>query len=119
MPPKIKTKIPKALREQVWITYCGTKQFKQKCWIPWCKNEMNPFDFHVGHNIPESKGGKTTIENLRPICARCNLSMSDEYSISEWIAFAGPPRCFFGLFTIPWGKPIKFEDIKPVKTEKS
>jgi 5-methylcytosine-specific restriction endonuclease McrA len=101
---KIKEKIPKALREQVWIRYCG-KTFEHKCLIPWCKNKINPFDFHVGHDIPESKGGSTTIDNLQPICARCNLSMSDDYTISEWVKFAGPTRCCFGLFVMPWSKP--------------
>jgi len=54
---------------------------------------MTAFDFHVGHNLPESKGGTLELGNLRPICARCNLSMSDSYTISEWMAFAGPKRC--------------------------
>lgn len=90
-----KERIPKALREQVWIQYAG-KRFERKCWIPWCSNKMNVFDFHVGHNLPESKGGTLEIGNLRPICARCNLSMSDKYSISEWMEFAGVPR-FCGI----------------------
>ena len=46
---------------------------------------MNVFDFHVGHDIPESKGVTLDLENLKPICARCNLSMSDTYTIQEWI----------------------------------
>jgi 5-methylcytosine-specific restriction endonuclease McrA len=25
--------------------------------------------------VPEAKGGPTTVENLRPICAQCNLCM--------------------------------------------
>jgi hypothetical protein len=87
-----KERIPRALREQVWVTYVGNK-FQTKCWIPWCKNKMSAFDFHVGHNLPESKGGTLELGNLRPICARCNLSMSDTYTISEWMAFAGPKRC--------------------------
>lgn len=95
-----KEKIPRALREQVWVVYSG-KRFERKCWIPWCTNTMTVFDFHVGHNVPESKGGTTEISNLRPICARCNLSMSDSYSINEWMAFAGPPRCCFGIFRVP------------------
>ena len=37
-----------------------------------------------GHNIPESHGGATNINNLKPICARCNLSMGNYYSIEEW-----------------------------------
>ena len=78
-----KAKIPRALREQVWLISVG-KFYEQKCIIDWCNNMMNVFDFHVGHNIPESKGGSTTIENLKPICSRCNSSMSNNYSIEEW-----------------------------------
>lgn len=94
-----KERIPKALREQVWLTYIG-KHYQRTCWIPWCKNTMTCFDFHVGHNMPESKGGTLEIGNLRPICARCNLSMSDSYTISEWMAYAGPRR-FFGCICGP------------------
>ena len=85
---KRKDKIPKALREQVWVRYLGNK-FKAKCPVIWCENVITTFDFHVGHNIPESKGGTIDILNLRPICARCNLSMSDNYTIDEWNRFAG------------------------------
>lgn len=80
----MKKKIPKALREQCWITNFG-KVFEHSCYIPWCKNQINVFDFHVGHDKPESKGGTLDIQNLKPICARCNLSMSDNYTIQEWI----------------------------------
>ena len=78
-----KAPIPKALREQVWIQSIG-KYFESKCTTFWCKNRISVFDFHVGHKVPESKGGPTTIDNLVPICARCNLSMSNNYSTDEW-----------------------------------
>jgi 5-methylcytosine-specific restriction endonuclease McrA len=78
-----KANIPKALREQVWIQNVGN-HFEHKCLVEWCQNKMNVFDFHVGHNIPESRGGSTNITNLKPICARCNLSMGSQYSIEEW-----------------------------------
>lgn len=78
-----KKPIPKALREQVWLSHMG-KTFEEKCKIVWCENRINAFDFQCGHNIPESKGGKTTIQNLIPICGRCNISMGDRYSIDEW-----------------------------------
>jgi len=81
--PYKKAQIPRALREQVWIEY-SAKQFETKCFITWCNNRINAFDFQVGHNVPESKGGKTEIANLRPICSRCNLSMGSKYSIDEW-----------------------------------
>ena len=78
-----KATIPRALREQVWIQNIG-KQFEHKCLVEWCQNSINVFDFHVGHDIPESQGGATNIKNLKPICTRCNLSMGSQYSIEEW-----------------------------------
>ena len=78
-----KKPIPRALKEQVWIQKAG-HTFEIKCPITWCENHINAFNFHTGHNIPESKGGKTALENLVPICDRCNTSMGDRYSIDEW-----------------------------------
>jgi len=78
-----KKNIPKAIREQCWIQNFGEK-FKSECYVHWCKNDINVFDFHVGHDQPESKGGALAVSNLKPICARCNLSMSNNYSIQEW-----------------------------------
>jgi hypothetical protein len=78
-----KSKIPKAVREQVWLVHIGPK-FQSKCEVVWCKNIVNVFDFQCGHNIPESRGGTTDIYNLRPICARCNVSMGNQFSIDEW-----------------------------------
>lgn len=79
-----KQHIPKALREQCWVQNFGQK-FKHKCYIKWCKNTINVFDYHVGHNIPESQGGKLCLENLKPICSRCNHSMGSQYTITEWM----------------------------------
>ena len=86
-----KKRIPKAIREQVWIQYFG-RRFTHKCYIPWCKNRINVFDFHVGHNKPESKGGKLTIKNLRPICSRCNYSMNNKFTITKWIREGNPKK---------------------------
>ncbi len=89
-----KQTIPKAVREQCWLNTIG-KNYESKCYVKWCQNKMNVFDFHVGHDIPESKGGTLDINNLKPICARCNLSMSDNYTIQEWIKLTKPKkRCF-------------------------
>ena len=78
-----KATIPKALREQVWVQQIG-QRFDSKCKVTWCTNRINVFDFQCGHNIPESKGGKTTVDNLVPICGRCNMSMGSQYTIDEW-----------------------------------
>jgi 5-methylcytosine-specific restriction endonuclease McrA len=90
----IKKNIPKALRDQVWLKFNG-RCFDSKCKVRWCKNKIDVFNYHVGHNIPESKGGLTTIENLRPICSSCNLSMGNQYSIDEWNKFG---KDTFGCF---------------------
>ena len=89
--PYKKKKIPKALREAVWIKHAG-KNFQMKCSTPWCPNTISSFDFQTGHNIPESKGGATTIDNLVPICSRCNQSMSNVYTFDEWCKLNAPPK---------------------------
>jgi 5-methylcytosine-specific restriction endonuclease McrA len=83
---KKKARIPKALRDQVWLQHAG-KVYETKCLIEWCQNTITVTNFHCGHNIPESKGGATTLENLTPICASCNLSMGNTYSIDDWNRF--------------------------------
>jgi 5-methylcytosine-specific restriction endonuclease McrA len=80
-------RLPKALREQVWIVHSG-RTFDAKCTVRWCENVITVFDFEVGHNIPRSKGGADTIDNLRPLCSKCNKSMSDTYTIDEFSALS-------------------------------
>ncbi len=84
-----KKKISQALREQVWLARFG-RVFEHKCYVTWCKNTVTVFDFESGHNIPESKGGKTDLTNLYPICRKCNGSMGDRYSIDEWNSLHTP-----------------------------
>ena len=78
-----KETIPKRIRELVWTTNNG-EVFTHKCYVSWCDNDINVFNFQVGHDIPESKGGTIDIDNLKPICSNCNLSMSNKYTIKEW-----------------------------------
>jgi len=89
--PARKAKIPKALREQVWRTYNGKTAGEGKCFVTWCTNRVTTFDFEVGHNVPESKGGATALSNLRPICSRCNKSMGNNYTIDEWNKISPAP----------------------------
>tara|TARA_B100000242_G_C43045658_1_gene488054 strand:- start:2233 stop:2751 length:519 start_codon:yes stop_codon:yes gene_type:complete len=78
-----KQKIPKKIKEEVWNQYFK-KKYESKCYIKWCSNDINVFNFQVGHNIPESKGGTLSLGNLKPICDRCNYSMGAHYTIDEW-----------------------------------
>lgn len=87
---KNKKKIPIALREQVWLKQMG-RVFEGKCPTTWCQNTITVFDFQSGHNIPESKGGPTNLENLVPLCGRCNLSMGNDYTFDQWCKISDQP----------------------------
>jgi hypothetical protein len=76
-------RIPSSLKHNIWIKYIGPI-FEAKCAVTWCENKITPFTFEAGHNIPYSKGGATTIDNLRPICSDCNKSMGNRYTIDEY-----------------------------------
>lgn len=72
--PKKKQSVAKVLKDNVWNKYIGIKIGQTNCLC--CKtNKISQSNFHCGHFISESKGGKTDIDNLRPICSNCNLSM--------------------------------------------
>jgi hypothetical protein len=84
-----KITIPKRVRSMVWQKYVG-KKWKGECYVEWCNNEFTVLSsWHVGHNIPESRGGTLKISNLRPICADCNLGMGSKYTIDEWSSMYG------------------------------
>ena len=89
-----KAKIPSALRQAAWVRHFkGRDVFSAKCPVAWCPNTMTAFNFHAGHEVPAARGGATTLEYLVPICAQCNLSMGDRWTISEWsVAFLKPAR---------------------------
>ena len=82
-----KAKIHAALREQVWLRYAGP-QFQTKCATRWCQNDINCFNFQCGHIQAESLGGATTLENLTPLCSRCNQSMGTLH-MDVWNAKSG------------------------------
>jgi 5-methylcytosine-specific restriction endonuclease McrA len=67
--------LPKKIRMLVWYKYIG-----EKCGVSYClcckTTEISQSNFHCGHVLSSFKGGDDSIENLRPICSECNLSMS-------------------------------------------
>jgi hypothetical protein len=69
-----KDRIPATVRNSVWNKYIGISLGKAECYC--CKMEpVTRANFHCGHIVSENRGGKITINNLRPICAHCNSSM--------------------------------------------
>lgn len=71
---KKKEAIPHRIKRLVWYKYIGQKYGNGKCQC--CGvTEITQLEFHCGHVKSEKCGGKMTVENMRPICSSCNLSM--------------------------------------------
>jgi len=69
-----KKSIPSAIKKLVWNKNIGEEIGKSKCYC--CKStDITQTSFHCGHVVAESKGGKTIVSNLKPICQNCNSSM--------------------------------------------
>jgi len=71
---KKKEPIPAAIKTLVWNKWVGEKQAEAGCFC--CRvTTISMRHFHCGHVVSEKRGGGMTIDNLRPVCANCNLSM--------------------------------------------
>jgi len=98
--PKKAKKIPirKVLKDLVWSKWIGDDIARHSC-LCCGVNEIKMNQFHCGHIIAESNGGITSIENLKPICAHCNLSMSTD-NFDDF-----RKRCGFDVPVKPTAKP--------------
>lgn len=64
-------------KAKVWNKYNG------RC--SYCGIKLNPFDFHVDHKVPFSRGGVDEIGNYYPSCSECNITKGTK-SVVEWKA---------------------------------
>lgn len=71
-----KTKIPKSLSKKIYDRDIGAREYLGECFV--CTNEISRDTGHMGHIIPEYLGGETTLNNLKAVCAGCNLSMGTQ-----------------------------------------
>ena len=72
--PRPNPSVPRNIKELIWNKYIGEDIIKHRCCC--CKIRIiKNTNFHAGHIIAKSKGGKNTVDNLRPICQDCNLGM--------------------------------------------
>ncbi len=80
---KKKEAIPAAVKTLVWNKWMGEKVAEGGCYA--CRvTSISMRHHHVGHVVSEKHGGKCTIDNLRPVCANCNLSMGT-MNMNEYI----------------------------------
>jgi hypothetical protein len=76
-PVQKKRNIPKRVKDLSWEKWVGKDVATHACLC--CeKTEIRMNSFHCGHVLAEADGGLTEPDNLRPICADCNLSMGRE-----------------------------------------
>jgi len=68
--------VPKKIRYMVWRQYVGDS-LNGKCYC--CDGDIIIENWHVGHVISVARGGGNIVENLRPLCASCNLSMGERH----------------------------------------
>lgn len=72
--PKRKQRIPQSLKRAVWAKWIGEEKGTSKC-LCCATHVISQMQFHCGHVKAEAHGGMACVQNLRPICASCNLSM--------------------------------------------
>jgi hypothetical protein len=66
--------IPKSVRDQSWNRWIGPASGIAPCYC--CRENMiSKSGFECGHVVPDVFGGKSSVDNLRPICLPCNRSM--------------------------------------------
>jgi len=73
--PKRKT-IPKSVKDTLWDSSFGREAGVGDCYC--CKKHIYSRSFHAGHIVSVHDGGNNNIDNLKPICAECNLSMGTQ-----------------------------------------
>lgn len=72
-------KVPKdginaSIKQKCWNTHVGEDVGSVMCFC--CKSiKILQGNFVCGHVVAESNGGTVAVENLRPICWKCNSSM--------------------------------------------
>lgn len=68
------TKIPHTLRNLVWKTYASDTYLSANCFC--CRKNIISIDnFICGHILSRYDGGTIDLDNLRPVCNSCNVSM--------------------------------------------
>lgn len=72
VPVNYRSKIYKPLRRSVWNKRNDGK-LQGQCYV--CAKCIHYDDFECGHIVSVFCGGDTTVDNLEPICRRCNSDM--------------------------------------------
>ena len=85
--------IPIYMKNSVWNHYIGKEVGEYPCLL--CQvTIITQANFQCGYGNPISKGGIRTLDNLLPICDRCNLSKGTR-TINEYLQSINKTRMLF------------------------
>ena len=70
--------IPKKIKNDIWYRNFG-ESYNGFCWV--CNDKINVFNFDCGHIQSVKNGGSDNIDNLNPLCSKCNSSMGTQNMI--------------------------------------
>jgi hypothetical protein len=69
-------RVPARLKQQVWDTLFPGERYG-RCQV--CRRVLDLLDHEAGHIVPASRGGAANLQNLVPVCHRCNKSMGAQH----------------------------------------
>lgn len=83
--------VSSAMRARLWAHWMGPSVDEAKC--PLCDETIKRTSpcWHASHVVAAANGGETVLENLRVLCAKCNLSMHDEH-MRDYVLRVAPDR---------------------------
>ena len=95
-PSIIKKTINASLRRNVFNRDFGYSSNIGPCFV--CQSQIDRDNAHIGHIEAEYMGGKTELDNLKAICASCNLSTEHKTCTVSKKSVSGYKIIFLSLF---------------------
>ncbi len=81
---KDKTDKNSILRYKLWYIHFGDRKYG-KCFS--CNKKIEDDDpaWHCGHILSDARGGAKELDNIKPICVKCNLDMREQHMFQYMI----------------------------------
>ena len=81
----LRPNIPKNIRTEIWEKQHGKECYTGYCYC--CLEKLLIDNYEAGHIKPYFHGGSDTVDNLKPICKSCNISMTTLHMYEYMIRF--------------------------------
>lgn len=85
-----------------WMKGAVLRAFGNKC--PGCRKRLTPDAVTIDHVVATSKGGRSEVANLQPLCQPCNAAKGDQdvESVDVMLTFALRPAPSDGFAGVIW-----------------